>query len=472
MSYNPIFEASKVLPKEHLVKKLEEFVAGGQDLTKRRFSRSPPTVPSVPSTTWEESEPSSPTEHLQNKESKELQKSTAAAQWGIQMRDEVDRILAARDRNLLHEHIGSDWEDAAEANVKYRWIQQGIWDERWESEPSKTWKHERDDTLLPRTCSESTSDGLITGFGTKRERQGLEPEEDYAESLRCAIDFQNRQSSRPCYQFLYQFCQERQWIKMGLSNGNQSQHANLDTTAYENLKSRWIRDGIWDDEWTSIPGTTWRHERLRKFPSSLEVFRQQDARKAAKTEKADRPPRWYFMAPSEPPKRVGPDVRAFFPLESVPGSMCSDSTLPKTLMRPFSRNPPMTSQTSHEAWPLASVSQPSSNTRHKTNPEEQEEVDDHHTTSVAMKPTKPSPNRKSTKSKGKRPQIQRNTMKQIPMVGPPQPTKPRPAKIPKTNRHPRSRPKNEEPPIEATGSRPRRKAALKAMQNLSKARAR
>ena len=42
------------------------------------------------------------------------------------------------------------------------------------------------------------------------------------------------------------------------------QQTKVDVRAYENVKSRWIRDGVWDDDWTFVPGTSWRHERPRK----------------------------------------------------------------------------------------------------------------------------------------------------------------------------------------------------------------
>jgi len=88
---------------------------------------------------------------------------------------------------------------------------------------------------------------------------------------------------------------------MGLSTHDWDQDTNLDTIAYENLKSRWIKDGLWDDDWTSIPGTTWRHERPRRYPSPHKESRRADARIAAMIQQAERLPRWYFMAPAEPP---------------------------------------------------------------------------------------------------------------------------------------------------------------------------
>ena len=326
MSYNPVFEASKALPLERIAKELEDFAAAGQDLSGRRFSRSPPPVPSIPSTEYEESEPPSPGTVLRDKESKELGNSDADHQYAVQIKHEVDRIHAARGMGLLQQPNIYDWEEAAEANVRYRWIQQGIWDERWDTQAYKIWKHELQDPLLPERPSMSVKDAVVRNLGTQRKRQHQDFEDKYQESLQSAVEFQNRQSSRPCYQFVYQFCEERQWIKMGFSKADQDQDIDLDTKAYESLKSRWIRDGIWDDDWTLIPGVSWRHERPSKIPPLQETFRRSDACKAARMEEAERPPDWYFMAPVKPPTTISRHL-------SSPGSLkrVADPSGPITL---------------------------------------------------------------------------------------------------------------------------------------------
>lgn len=144
--------------------------------------------------------------------------------------------------------------------------------------------------------------------------------------VRRAVDYQVQQSSRPCYQFLHQFCQEREWIKMGLSNQDQDQQTNLDTRAYETVKLRWIRDGIWDDDWTFIPGTSWRHERPRKTLDPQKRHHEQDARQAARIERAERPPRWYSMAPVALLTRINWPTRQPVPLEAT-----SDPSSPSVL---------------------------------------------------------------------------------------------------------------------------------------------
>lgn len=303
MSYIPSFEASKALPMDYIAKELQDFAATGQDLSGRRFSRSPPRVSSVPSTAYDESQPPSPGEQLRDKEGKELERSTADAQFVTQIEDEEGRIRAARDKNLLQHPDSFDLEEAAEANVKYRWIQQGIWDKRWDGQPYKRWKHE---LKIPQPLARLSKIVKKNMLETKQRRKHADLEEEYHEIVRCAVDYQSQQSSRPCYQFLYQVCQQREWIKMGLSEQDQDrdQETDLDTRAYEVVKSRWVRDDIWDDDWTFVPGTSWRHERPRKAPDPHGTYRWDNDYKAANIERAERPPRWYFMAPTAPLTRI------------------------------------------------------------------------------------------------------------------------------------------------------------------------
>lgn len=318
MSYNPVYETSKALPVEHIAKQLEDFAASGQDLSRRRFSRSPPRVRSVASTTYGGFTPASPHTQLQTKERKDMSNSTANSQFEIQIRDEIARLRIARDKGLL-QHVDApywrddaycwrddqddDWRDAAKANVQYRWLAQGIWDEGWSrgrcSYSNKTWRHESRESPSPvepsMEPSKSVEDGGETEWINKMKRRYSEVEREYDENVRCANDLQNRQLSRPCFQFVYQSCQEREWIRMGVSEGDQDQHASLDMRAYEKVKSRWIRDGIWDDDWAFLPGTTWKHERPGKIANDF--YQWTDACNAARLERAERLPRWYFMAP-------------------------------------------------------------------------------------------------------------------------------------------------------------------------------
>ena len=468
MSYNPVFEASKALPVEHIAKELEDFAAAGQDLSRRRFSRSPPPVPSVPSTGYEESEPPSPGAQLRYKEENELQNSRPDAQFRIQIDDELGRIRAARDNELLQQPNLVDWEEAAETNIKYRWMQQGIWDERWASHPGKIWKHELRDSPSPVRSSKSVKDDGVSKLRTKRKRQPCDLEEEYQEIVRCAIGFQNRQSSRPCYQFIYQFDKEREWIKMGLSTQHQDQHANIDMRAYENLKSRWIRDGIWDDDWALIPSTSWRHERPPKLPTSLEMFRRADAQKAAAMERAERPPRWYFMAPSlEYPTAVpltitnrpsNPPISLKAP--SGPVSLNVVELSSRVVPSPGDRSPTSRSPQQTEF--------PGSTRKSTAKAKPNAKGQDHDEPQTRSAETKKPVNTRKINSKKKAPHKQKIKISSTCI------TESRPVKIRASANKEKNCPpilvaKHGETPKDATASRPRRAAASKAMKNLTKA---
>ncbi|MCJ1341261.1 hypothetical protein MMC09_006557 [Bachmanniomyces sp. S44760] len=308
MSYNPFYGASKPLPVERIVEQLNDFAASGQDLSRRRFSKSPPRVSSVPSTTYEESQPPSPGELLRDRQRIELRNSDADEQFGIQMEDELDRIRAARDKGLLQDSFIPEWDEAAEANVIYRWMRQGIWDDRWENMPGgKIWRHEMQD--IPQSLRPSKP-AKRKHRETELQRVLAEFREVYKETVRSAIEFQKTQWSRPCYQFVHQFCEERQWIKMGLCGQDQDEQANLDERAYKNVRSRWVRDGVWDDSWISMPGVSWRHELPQK-----ESLGENEAWKAAKLAKTERTPDWYFMAPIEPLEMGNRETRRASPVE-------------------------------------------------------------------------------------------------------------------------------------------------------------
>lgn len=453
MSYNPEDESSKALRVEKIAEQLEDFAAAGQDMSRRRFSRSPLPVPSLPSTEYEESDPPSPGAQLRDRESKELQNSTADEQFTIQVNDELDRMRTARDRGLLRQPNLPDWEEAAEANVKYRWVRQGIWDGRWDIQPGKIWKHELQDSSQHSGTSKSVK-GRYSGTRKKREHSALEDE--YQETVRSALDFQQRQWSRPCYQFVHQFCEERQWIKMGLSGHDQAQHTNLDSRAYENLKSRWMRDGVWDEDWTWIPGVSWKHERPQKIPPPQEVFRRADAHKATRMESAERPPRWYFMAPAEPFSIIRPDLSPPFTFERQP-----DQSGPSVLEPiPSRRDRSVTSRMAKEIG----LSRSTRKSTVKAKPNTAGRVHDECPT---MSPAKESTVKTArTKSDGKSPQKQKGRTPQS-HTAKSRPMKKR-SSAEKTN-HQLLQDAKTQISNDVLFSRPRRAAASEAMEKLTKA---
>ncbi|KAL2044485.1 hypothetical protein N7G274_003190 [Stereocaulon virgatum] len=86
-----------------------------------------------------------------------------------------------------------------------------------------------------------------------------------------------REASRPIYQFAYQVCKEREWLLVGLSSEEISGETNIDAVAHEAVRRRWIEQRFWDSAWSYIPGTSWRHERPRKFPLKDRQLDEQQA---------------------------------------------------------------------------------------------------------------------------------------------------------------------------------------------------
>ena len=454
MSYIPTFEASKALPVEYIINELEDFAASGQNLSGRRFSRSPPRVSSVPSTKYEESESPSPITQLQDKEGLELEKSTPDMQFSIQVLDELGRIRAARDKGLLQHESLFGLDGTAEANVKYRWIQQGIWDERWDGLPYRVWKHELQDPPSPERASDSIKQGEIAKSKSNHKSKLSELEEEYHEISQRAVDYQKRQSSRPCYQFIYQSCQEREWIKMGLSDQDQDQHTNLDTRAYETVKSRWMRDCIWDDDWVIIPGTSWRHERPRKTPDPRKTYEWQDARKAAQIEHLERPPRWYPMAPVAPLTRINWPSRQPVPLEAAfePSILELNAAVKRSLRKRSMTSQPHTHASPRSTHKSTAKAQPAHNGQEQNEPRTKSAAPE---TTANPARTKPG---LSTLQKRKFDTTQSR-------IAESRPVKKRIAVNKEEDGAPTP---GEETAADARASRPRRAAATRAMKNLTR----
>ena len=67
-----------------------------------------------------------------------------------------------------------------------------------------------------------------------------------------------RDASRPFYQFIYQVSEECEW--MGEKENTGEFNFDMSTMAYEKVKSRWAQRGIWDRRWGALPGMQWKHE--------------------------------------------------------------------------------------------------------------------------------------------------------------------------------------------------------------------
>jgi hypothetical protein len=78
-------------------------------------------------------------------------------QFGEQKRQEYNRLFNPPPGSGL---VGDDHLlELADETVKYRWIEQGIWDDKWEGRPwSCTWAWKHEEPLEPESESESETD--------------------------------------------------------------------------------------------------------------------------------------------------------------------------------------------------------------------------------------------------------------------------------------------------------------------------
>lgn len=175
----------------------------------------------------------------------ELEKEYSASQpWNqflAQVELEGHRFVEEVKKGSLAVPLNEDYYVLVDHRVRDRWIEQGLWRDDWgprqggrQLHPGMKWKHEEPFPSLQGKVSESEATRLK----------------------------EQHEASRPIYQYLYQVENERKWIescqKSASSGGIRSADANAQ--AHEAVKNAWVRWDIWDTEWGSKPGLTWKHE--------------------------------------------------------------------------------------------------------------------------------------------------------------------------------------------------------------------
>ncbi|TGJ88656.1 hypothetical protein E0Z10_g6 [Xylaria hypoxylon] len=243
------------------------------DRMRRRFSESPPSYRSRESGTTTRSQSSNaPSEGHEDRASREIalfcqhRASLPRTQFETQVEEESRRLY--RESDLLC--LVCELEPPAAENVKKWWIEQGIWKEEWSknNRPDGRWKHEE-----PIKCdAESETDSGAEAepeciFGPKRKQppaKRQKPELDERQiAERRAVLAREREASHPYHQFLWQVSQERGRIqnKLGVDDSLGLDLADVNTRAYEMIRSKWIKWELWHSKWTILPGMWWTHER-------------------------------------------------------------------------------------------------------------------------------------------------------------------------------------------------------------------
>jgi hypothetical protein len=153
----------------------------------------------------------------------------------------------------------------AQENVKKRWVEQGIWNDKWDQFAAGRWKHEEplESELSTPSAAESSPPVLL--FSKQRQPKPRRPksEDDERQIIkRQVVRAREREASRPYHQFIYQISRERERIQDELRVGRSApvSIADINSRAYENVKNTWTKRGIWNNRWGILPGMSWKHE--------------------------------------------------------------------------------------------------------------------------------------------------------------------------------------------------------------------
>lgn len=159
---------------------------------------------------------------------------------------------------------GDNHNKIAQEKVKKLWVEQGIWNPRWNQFAAGKWKHEEPLELESEseTDSETKSSRPLFPLHRPRPRRPKSDKESRRTQERRIVREREREASRPYYQFVYQISKERERIQDELRAGEGAGMSIVDinTTAYENIKNTWTKRGIWNKRWGILPGMSWKHE--------------------------------------------------------------------------------------------------------------------------------------------------------------------------------------------------------------------
>ncbi|KAI9889119.1 MAG: hypothetical protein M1814_005780 [Vezdaea aestivalis] len=186
---------------------------------------------------------------------------------------EEERQLFQAHKNRPLYIPGMNYKTFLRENVKKRWVEQGIWNSRWSWNALGRWKHEEpleiestEETAGSETDSGPDSKIFIFDTLIKKRRPKLKQPQSREERQRAAerraIREREREASRPFYQFVYQISKDRERIQeeSRVEEATVSDSADINTMAYENVKSTWTERGIWNTKWGILPGMSWKHE--------------------------------------------------------------------------------------------------------------------------------------------------------------------------------------------------------------------
>lgn len=252
------------------------------DQARQRFNCSPPQYMSDSSgtTTQYASPVLIPSEQQRRQLIIDSKASLPRKQFRAQKREEAMRVLDAHENRTRCLPIGIPFIRIAHENVKKSWVEQGIWNEKWNYKVHGLWKHEEPLEVESESETDSEAESPPRPFPFDISQEQPEPQrkpkgpksgdEEQRIAKQRMIRERERQASRPYHQFVHQIAKERERIQES-TGMNGTDITDINTSAYENVKNFWIWQGIWkgiwNTKWGILPGMFWKHEE----PVDLEI---------------------------------------------------------------------------------------------------------------------------------------------------------------------------------------------------------
>ncbi|KAH8589556.1 hypothetical protein B0O99DRAFT_599837 [Bisporella sp. PMI_857] len=224
-------------------------------------------------------------------------------QFLVQVKEEKERIWYADPRTNWMDKIstGGTEEIKAIETIKKRWVEQGIWKDKWDTMAAGRymdiglWKHEEPLELEPESETDTEAEPLPSSFdifGMPHKYLKIKRPKSDEEKIRIAerrvVREREREASRPYYQFLYQISKERERIQDESADKESADAPHINTKSYENVKNSWTKREIWITKWGILPGILWKREEsldeainnLAPIPANLFVNSSHDAEEA------------------------------------------------------------------------------------------------------------------------------------------------------------------------------------------------
>lgn len=194
-------------------------------------------------------------------ETRDRTRSEVYYQFMDQRSDLAEEVLEAYRRGE-YGRGAFNYADRAGELVKKDWMEQGIYDIKWESLALSSWKHEELLEIESESETDPETEPDILWMAPKpKKRRPKSAEQMRLIAERLETRKVEREASRPINQFRHQVNKERRRLENQNRGGNLSGIQDLGLMAYETVKNTWLKRGIWwKGRWADIPGRAWKHE--------------------------------------------------------------------------------------------------------------------------------------------------------------------------------------------------------------------